>query len=205
MKRLIPCFTGLMLTLVGCTSTWENMYTPVGERAPALPADAAVTLREVPWERVQATLGELEKERAASDVHPDEWTDEQKGEAKTKLLRGLQVSADPAAVRVLGRSVFRSTERVQPNSGELEAFARKIGATMVVWSSTYLGKTEKIVQEPVSQYSTGTDRYRDDRGRRRTDSYTENSTLWVPVVVKADEHAWTAYFLRENDAVMFPR
>lgn len=154
-------------------------------------------LREAAWDRLQATLAELQAERSASDVHPDEWPAERKAEANARLLRGLQVSADPAGVDVLGRSAFHTTRPTRPDDGELERFARKIGATMVVWSGTYLGRVLTTEREPVTEYSTATRHYRDKKGKWRSETYTVNSTIWVPVTVEADEHAWVAYFLRE--------
>lgn len=187
----------IMLTLTGCgASPWEGTFSPVSPGAPALAADTPVRLRDVSWERLQAALTELEAERAASDAPPDEWPAEKKADAKARLLRALQVTADPATVQVLGRSTFRTTWQTDPNDGELAAFARRIGATTVVWSTNYLGKTRVVRDEPVSEWRTGSyPSYRD--GRRHTQTFSENATIWVPVVVDADEHAFMAYFLRE--------
>lgn len=187
---------GSALALGGCGgSAWESSYESAVV-APPLDERAPVIVREVPWQRVDATLAELEAQRAASDVHVDEWTSEQKDAAKERLLRGLQVSADPASVTVLGRCVFRTTAALRASDDELVRFARRVGATMVVWSRTYVGKAEVIEQAPVTEWRTGTERYRDERGRRRTDTFTNDATIWVPVAVQRDEHAWVAYFLR---------
>lgn len=183
-------------------SPWSASYESSGAPAPERPPHASVMLREVPWERLQQTLVDLQAERAASDVYPDEWPAERKAAAKERLLRGLQVSGDPAAIEVLGRSQFSTTSPIRPADGELEALARRVGATLVVWSRTYLGRTQTTMQEPVSGYTTASRNYRDKRGKWRSETYTEHSTIWVPVQVEADEHAWMAYFIRENDAVM---
>ncbi|MBL8746724.1 MAG: hypothetical protein JNK58_10260 [Phycisphaerae bacterium] len=202
MRRLRAILVvGAAVMLGGCAGQpWASSFQSSGPAAAPLPADASVTLREVPWERIQRTLEELQQERAASDVHPDEWSPERKASAKSELLRGLQVSGDPAGIDVLGRSEFRTTRPVRPSDGELERFARSIGATLVVWSRTYLGRTTTTVQEPVTEFTTGTNTYRDRRGKWRSDRYSEHSTIWVPVQVEADEHAWMAYFLREGSA-----
>lgn len=181
----------------GCETRWESAFRSTGAAMRPLEKGALVTLREAPWDRLQATLAELQGERSASDIHPDEWPAERHAEAKARLLRGLQVSADPASVEVLGRSEFRTTHATRPDDGELEAFGQKIGATMVVWSSTYLGRVSTTQQEPVTEYSTATRHYRDRKGKWRSETYTDHSTIWVPVTVEADEHAWMAYFLRD--------
>lgn len=198
MKRLLV--TIILAGVTGCESKWQSAYRPSGPQASPLPPRTHVLLREVPWERLQAILQTLQDERIASDVHPDEWPADRRNAAHAELLRGLQISADPRTVRVLGRSEFRTTWPTRPDDGDLERFARSIGATMVAWSSTYLGKTLTTRQEPVTGYSTGSHPRRDHHGRWRSDSFSEHSTIWVPVTVEADEHAWVAYFLREDTA-----
>lgn len=191
---------GCLLTAGCASSRWESEFVSSGLAAPVRSAGAAaaVRIREVPWERLQATLTELQADRAASDVHPDDWDEAQRREAKTKLLKGLQVGADPQTVDVLGRSEFRTTDRMRTDDGTLAGFANRIGATTVVWSSAYLGTTEVIRSEPVTEFRTGSF----DRGhssRRRSGTYSESSTIFVPVTVRADERVWVAYFLREYE------
>ena len=96
---------------------------------------------------------------------------------------------------MLGSSEFNAHDTERPTRDELLLFARKIGATTVVWSSTYLGKSQTIVDHPVTEY-------RDWRGWRDRNGHWRGAfdgvtTTWVPVVVTADEHAWMAFFLRE--------
>lgn len=199
-----PLLSILLTVLIGgcAAQPWASSFTPTDASAPERRADAPVVRREVPWERLQQTLNELLQERIASDIHPDEWPAERKAAAKARLLKGLQVSEDSALVTVLGRSEFRSTSEVRTDDGGLDSFARRIGATMVVWSRTYLGRRQVTTHEPANEYTTVSRPFRDKRGHWRYDSYTEHSTIWVPVQVEADEHAWMAYFLRENEAVM---
>lgn len=191
-------FAAGVCLLTGCASEWERAYVPsMPSDTPhaSLGADAQVRIRDVPWQRIDGALRELEAERAASDAPPDEWPPEKQEAAKQKLLTALQVTAPASEVEILGRSVFRTTSDTNPHDGELAAFARKIGADTVVWASNYLGKTQVVRDEPVSEWRSGT--WSSGRhGSRRSDTFTENSTIWVPVVVEADEHAFIAYFLR---------
>lgn len=165
----------------------------------ASPHSGTVRIREVPWDRVQQTLRKLDAERAESDIHPDEWSESRRLTAKTDLLRGLQISEDPRTVQILGRSDFRTTDRiVRPSDDpELMKMARRLGATTVVWSSSYLGKADVTRSEPVTEWRSGSwsPSRLDERGNR---TFSESSTIWVPVVVQADERAWMAYFLRES-------
>lgn len=192
----------LLTTLTACSapSLWETNYT--GNAAAPLAPTAPVQVRKVAFERVQGTLKELEASAAASDTHPEDWTPNQKAEARAKLLKGLQISDDPASVSVLGRSDFRTTAALRPDGPDapvLADFARKIGATRVAWTNSYLGKADTIVQEPVTTWTDGTtwSRGRDDKHRKPSD-YHESSTTWVPVRVQADEYAYIAYFLRDG-------
>lgn len=186
---------GAIALAAGCgPSNWERTFTAQSTAPALLPADP-VRMREVPWERVESALVQLDAQRAASDVPPEEWPADKKLAAKAELLRALQVSAPPEQVELLGRSAFRTTYRTDPADGELEALARKKGANLVVWSSNYLGKAQIVRDEPVTEWRTGS--YYSGRDRRSR-TYTENSTIWVPVVVEADEHAFMAYFLRES-------
>lgn len=195
---IVPSLSAALF-LAGCAgpSRWEANY--VGSRSTPLNPDAAVQVRNVPWERVQGTLRGLETQAAASDVHPEDWSEEKKYEVKGTLLRGLQVGDDPSSIQVLGRSSFRTTSAIDPSASDgaaISKFAREIGATRVAWTSTYLGKADTIVQEPVSTWTQFTVwDSRDKKGRPQAREYSEMSTTWVPIRVQADEHAFVAYFL----------
>jgi hypothetical protein len=185
---VLACFGAMQ----GCSvSHWEEGYVPVAA-APALATQDPVQLREVSWDRLQGGLKELEADQANSDVHPADWPPEKQAEEKAKLLRTLQVSGDPAGVEIVGRSTFRTTTPLQPESdADLAGLARKEGANKVVWSRRLMGKADEIVQEPVTTW--GTSYY---SGRRHGSTYTESYTTWVPVAVQSDEYAYVAYFLR---------
>lgn len=207
MRRMFTAFTALVLALTGCTtSSWESTYVgarpPSGERADLT---KVVRVQMVPWERIEAMLKEQDAEVAASDTHPDQWSAEKKGESKAKMLRWLQVSGDAARVDVLGRSTFRTTDRVRPETdegrAELVKVAQKLDADLVVWSSRYLGKSERVVDRPVTSYRSGTISYVDRAGKVRSQSYSDNETAWVPTGVVADEVEFVAYFLGRSSEV----
>lgn len=201
--RLLAGLPLLLLSACSSPSVWEQTFTPAPETATVSLADGQpVRVRNITWERMQGTLVELDQAATASDVHPENWSPAQKLDAKACLLRGLQFDGPAENTRVLGRCEFRTTETLQPGGADrarLEAFARRIGATDVVWSGRVLGKTEKIVEHPVTNFSTGSFwGSRGSRGRWWDDNYTENSTTWVPMRVPADDTAFVAYFLRRE-------
>jgi len=148
----------------------------------------------VPFERIQATLTSLTEQAARSDVHPDDWPREKRDAAHAELLRGLQVSENPATIRVLGRSEFTTTDRIRPDDGTLEKFARKIGASTVVWSSAYRGQADIIVDHPVTEWRTST---WVGRGGHAV-PFSETYTVWVPIRMTADQYAFVAFFLTKQ-------
>jgi hypothetical protein len=195
---LLAVLLGAFAVLQGCTSSpWEQNFVATAE-APPLANNAPVQLREVQWDRVQAGLREIEAKEAATDVHPEDWPPEKKAAVKGSLLRTLQVSEDPSKVEIVGRSTFRTTTPLSPESDrDLVTLARKVGADRVVWTRSLMGRADRIVQEPVTTFGTS---FGTGWGHRRGPStaFTQTSTTWVPVVVQADEIAYVAYFLRMN-------
>lgn len=202
MKSATLRFSGLCVAAVliafssACeSSSWQRHLSRGPDAAAALPETDAVRIRQVPWERIEDTLRTIRAEVAASDVHPDEWPEERRQAQKATLLRGLQISEPPESVLVVGSSEFRTTS----NPGDEESLrrvARSLGADTVVWSSRLLGKADKVIQEPVSGWTTGTVWSRDADGKLRPRSQNEHTTAWVPVVVRADETGYVAFFLR---------
>ncbi len=190
---------GSVLVLVGCSNVWRDNFVgaPVGYYE-SLPDDVRVDVREVPWSRVESALSEIEHRRAQSDTHWKDWSREELMDEQSGLLRALQISEDPEDIIVLGRSVFKSTDRVSPFDKELEAFARELGADYAIVSSNYLGKTDKIVSEPVTRSGNSWRTCRDSGGNYRSEYVPWSETVYVPVVVAADEYAWVVYYLRRR-------
>ncbi len=198
--------------LGGCgPSRWEAAFEPVpaygdagfvgGSVVPATAATAAedaafpVTVREIPWERMAAVLEEESAALSASDEHPEDWSVSRQMEHRAMLLRGLQVSGDPAAIAILGRSRFRTLGAVHPLGGdrpEIEAQARRVGATDAVVATTFLGRVDTIEDRPITVY--GFSERLGPRGLRDTDLRT--GTVWVPVRTEADQIGVVAFFLR---------
>ncbi|MEO1716892.1 MAG: hypothetical protein AAFR76_07230 [Planctomycetota bacterium] len=186
--------TGLALSalaMAGCKNIWRDHYRPIGS-IEALPSSSAIEIREIPWERMERAIAEAQTRAADSDIHPSEWDETTKVDARGELLRNLQIQADPADVRVVGVSSFRTTDIVRPWDGALADFAGEVGADLVVWSDRYMGKADAIVDRTVYVDSIGDARDLDDDERTRFRSETFN----VPIVVQKDERGYTAFFLR---------
>lgn len=199
LTRISSVLLGTAVLASGCASNpWRESFQrdPRAPIAEATPTGAPVPVRDVPWPRLDACLREIEAERAADDTHVSQWPAERLDEVERRLVTALQ--AGEGSWTILGRSAFRGTERIDPSAGELGAFGRSIGADLVVWSSTYVGKADAIVDRPVTTFGTRTYTYRDDEGRTRSDTFNAHETTWVPVVVEADEHAWIAYYLKRD-------
>ena len=194
MKHALTIAVFAMLT--GCTSVWQDSYQPY-LNTPSLRADESVTVREIPWQRMQAALQEQEDIAAATDVHWEEWTKEQRLEANSKLLKALQISDDPSRVRIVGVSSFRTTDKVKPWDGQLESFARQHGAHYAIWADRYLGKAETIVTRTVWSDTTDYIDYEDPAsGTDRRATRHRSTSRQIPLVVAKNETGFTAFFLR---------
>ncbi|HHN78542.1 MAG TPA: hypothetical protein ENK11_07710 [Phycisphaerales bacterium] len=188
----------LAATLGGCASSWQRTFE--ASSAASSPArfepTEDVVIRGVPWPRLDAALRAIARERAASDTHPNDWTAEQRAEERARLVKALQLSEDPAKVVILGRSVFRTTRDVDPLDGTLSRFARSIGADYAIWSTTALGRTQTVEQEPMTRTGYASRRFRDRDGRLDDDTFWYNETIFVPVVVEREQYAWIVYYVR---------
>lgn len=185
----------LGLVLGGCASPWAANYR-AEHHAQHLPdvERESVTVREVTWARVGPVLGELEELVAESDTHPDDWDQEKIDEAHAKLFAGLQLSEDSSSLVLLGRSWFATTDNIRPGDGSLARFARRIGADYAIWTSTSLGEVERIVTRPVTTH------HREfSNGRRGGRTRTGSATSYVPIVVRAEETGYIAFFVRRVD------
>ena len=182
------------VALTACTSPWRESFEPATV-ADYPPTDRAV-IREVPWERIDSVLRELDAERVSSDVHPDEWPAERLEAHKARLATALQLSEDPADLEILGRSAFNSTADVDLFDGALSDFATSIGADYAIWSTSYVGRAQTIEREPVTRTGVGWTRNRSRDGHIDYDYLPYNETLYVPVVIERDQFAWVVYYVR---------
>jgi hypothetical protein len=176
--------------LPGCVSLWEENFRPNTLLPATAPPTQVVVVRQVPWQRIDATLTDLNNQFAASAVSPIEWSEAQKEQIKAALLVGLQVSEPPSRVLVLGSSRFWTTQPLREDDPALRGFAQRIGANLVIWSNAWLGKADRVETEPVTSFTWF----------NSSDPWfgggTGQSTTWVPVVVQANEFAWAVFFLR---------
>jgi hypothetical protein len=187
--------------LGGCQSTWERAFEPergfVSLTYPEGEGGHEVVVRRVPWERLRIGLEGIERSRAESDVHPDDWSEQRRLAERAELLRTLHVDREPEEVVLLGRSQFKSTWRISPDDGSLARFARSIGADYAIWSNRSVGKAQRIEHRSVPTDSYSTIRYYDkDSGKYRTATRHTFSTTQVPVAVWRDETAFVVYYLR---------
>ena len=184
----VLCLT-LGLVVGGCAggpSVWEQNLSSGPDAAPAIASQTQVSVRNIPWEQMEQTVV---NQLAAA---------QRNAEAKSQLLRGLAVPGNPAAVRVVGKSEFKTTDKMSTDSVEFHNLARKLGADTVVWSSKVMGKVDKVVQQPVTTMSSPSVSGRPFEANSRSGSLADNRTTYVPVTVKADEVAFVVYYLRTS-------
>jgi hypothetical protein len=150
-------------------------------------------MRRVPWERLEAERQRLESELAQSDVPLEEWPPDRRADADARLLKALQATRDPSAVRIMGVSEFRTTDFDRPDEADLRQLALDAGGDTVVWTSRHIGKADRIVQEPVTSTSSTWTGWYGRGGRPRT--FSESTTTFVPVRVSADQYEFVAFVL----------
>ena len=121
----------------GCgPSVWQAGFEPTSATAAQREKDAPVQIREVPWETLDRALREIQAEVIASEVHPDDWPAERKLAARATLLKGLQVSGDPATIEARCRAREVWFPDLPPSvAGNLSALVRDAGdaSDVVAW------------------------------------------------------------------------
>ncbi|VAX40803.1 hypothetical protein MNBD_PLANCTO03-2157 [hydrothermal vent metagenome] len=201
----MPHVTRLVLVLCwlffgfGCgPSVWERSFTPEPGIDRAMPVERTV-VRAVPWGRIGPALEAERRRLVESETHRTDWTAAQAREAELALLGSLQLPIDPEDAHLLGRSHFKTTRHIDPNSGELADFAARLGAAYAIWSNHPLGKAETIEREAITR-----DRWRWERVWDADDErfiYVrrwEPETVWVPVVVERDEMRWVVFYVWQD-------
>jgi hypothetical protein len=210
MKNTLTVATlAVLLFLVGgCANPWKEAFEPNPDlRSAQYPRTAALSddaIREVEYERLQQFTESERQRRITAATAPADMSPDEKRAAKDRLLEALQLPWRGDAAQVIGSSQFVTAAPLKPRTdSKLRDFARKIGANIVVVSSTYLGQAQRMDTVPVTSYTRDTYiRHSFDRnGRRipRTVSVDSSSTTWVPMTVTEDRYAYHAFFVRRGD------
>lgn len=178
--------------LCGCAaSPWETSFEPepgVAAFAP-IPADA-VTVRPAPFERVDEALLEFERAWAQSDTYWEDWPEHERRAHTDRLIEALQLPGGSNEWVLLGASRFTAFEDPRPEGRDLRRFAADLGADHAIWTSAYLGKTDRVVDRPVHYPS-----WHFRSSRHGHDHGFGSHTVWVPVTIEDDETLWMAFYL----------
>ena len=197
----------LLLLAGGCANPWKEAFEPNQDLGAAqYPRTAALgddAIREVEHERLLKFTENERQRRIASATAPVDQSPDEKRAAKDRLLEALQLPWRGDEAVVIGSSQFVTAAPLKPRADKkLRDFARKIGATAVVVSGSYLGQAQRMDTVPVTSYTRDTYiRHSFDRnGRRvpRTESVDSSSTTWVPMQVTEDQFAYHAFFVRRG-------
>ena len=179
----------------GCgSSPWKSSFEPE-PGAPLLepiPSEL-VTIRPAPFERVDEALRAFEQAWAESDTYWEDWPEHERRAHADRLIEALQLPGDSAAWVVLGASRFTAFDDPQPEGRELRRFAAELGADHAIWTSYYVGKSQRVVDKPVHYPS-----WHIGSGRRGHDVGVGSRTVWVPVTIEDDETLWMAFFLARS-------
>lgn len=193
MKRALSTLLGFAAMLAtGCgASPWKANFEPEPGVAPlpAIPVEA-VTVRPAPFERVDEAQRAFERAWAESDTYWEDWPEHEKRAHADRLIDALQLQGGSDSWVVLGASRFTAFDDPKPEGRELRRFAADMGADHAIWTSYYVGKTERVVDRPVHYPS-----WHIRSSRHGHDTGMGSHTVWVPVTIQDDETLWMAFFL----------
>jgi hypothetical protein len=187
-----------LILLVGCASPWEQNFqiNPTLE-SKFSPTDR-VELRDVEFARLERYEKTEQKLRTESTTAPADYTSEQRESAKNRLLEALQLKDRGDEIEIIGWSRFADTTVLDLHGKELETFAKKVGADVVVSTSVFTGQVNRVVDYPLTSYSNYYTTFSGPRGRQRTFTSAGHSTVWVPTPVTEDQYFYEAVFLRRH-------
>lgn len=187
------------LALTACAPTpWQQAYrAEPGLAAPASPMNQrSLRVREVPWQRLAPALDAQHEAEVASDVPPDQWPVEKRATLQEGLLRQLQFP-QPQRVELLGRSLFVTTSFAALSPGELDSFARRIGADEAVYATRDMGTAERIDREWVFYDRFDNSLYHDAGSRRSV--FPDRTASSVPVVRLVPQTQFAIFWIRQRD------
>jgi len=193
--RSLACLA-LACTLTGCASSpWKANFEGEPGIAPLAPIpDDVVVVRPAPYERVEAALRAFEEAWAESDTYWEDWPESKKREHTDRLIEALQLPAGTDQWTLLGHTRFTSVNDIDPEGADLRGLAADVGADHAIWSSLYLGKTQRVVDRPVHYPSWHYSHTGHGHGGYGIGSHT----VWVRDTIEADETLWMAFFLRQR-------
>lgn len=203
-------FCGCILSGCAAPNRWQETFTQNPSLRDFQPPPTSETIvRTVEWDRLEAFDAESRQRLARTDIPIDEWTPDQHRREFADFLRTLRITEEPEQVLLLGSSSFISDGRPNLLDGELESFARKLGADYAVTTSRHLGARRTIIRVPVTTYSTRTSTFFDSDRRRRSGRATFDETIsettWVPREIDIDAHHTITYFFRKTTPEEFSR
>jgi hypothetical protein len=160
----------------------------------------SVKVRTVEFDRLDSYVKADDRSRSASNVAVEDESPEQMRARTARLLQTLRIPERAEDVTILGVSSFIGFAVSDPHDGQLETFAKKIGADYAVASFHYEGKYDSVMTVPQTSFSQsyGTmNAY--GTGGYAVGQYqgTSTSTTYVPVPVTRDAYSNVAVFVRK--------
>jgi len=201
--RIVGTLIAAFVTAAGCASPWEKNFVANPDLAgQKFAATTAVELRTIPFERYQRYVENEHKRRVESTTAPQDLPREEQLAAKDRLLEALQLRERGDDAEVLGWSEFVADEPLRADSPKLADFGKKVGADYVIVASNYAGQVTRTEERPVTTYSQGFTTFTRGRGRRGavSNSYSDQTTTWVPMLVTTDEYFYEAVYVRKRRA-----
>jgi hypothetical protein len=193
--------TFLFLLSTGCVSSpWEHGYKPTAALSKIrFTPTTQPAIRTVEFERVREFVADDAKRRAASDVAVEDETPQMKLERRGRLLKAFRVPEKPEDVVVIGTAEFGLYVNLDPKTGDLDAFAKKIGADYAAVAIGYLGPVNTVEYMPSTTYgsSFGTATAYGSGGSVTAYSQTNTTaTTYEPVQVTRPYYQYDVIYVR---------
>lgn len=124
----------LLFFTAGCGGPWAKFYQPMSTLAPGYPSTQNAQVRRLPPERYVDFMQRMHKEDAENSVAKEDWTPEQRKQRRNEVMDMLQFSQHGGDTQIIGLTDFTIGEACDPTDGQLEGFARSIGANYAIWT-----------------------------------------------------------------------
>lgn len=201
MFRLIA-FILFAAILGGCQSSgWQRFYQPWNQKSSQWPPTDSASVRGVEfdaWEKADRQFKDYMK-TVGRDI--DDSTAADGRQLRKYLMDACDVTVDPDLVSPVGMATLQGPQLPSPN--EVEAFAKKVGANLVLVGARPAGTREVTRIQPVPTFSTTqaqASAY--GSGGYATAYGSANSWGWtgVPVTESVQVYEFWALFVRRISA-----
>lgn len=159
------------LLLPGCTSAWEERFTPLEGPSSPLPDDARLDFRQVDFDTAQRFFEDCDRHQRNGGPEISQLPQAEREVWESRLRDALQVSGTSSDWKLIGMSVFWADDDDMPTQDDLFRFARKVGATHVRHMQRELGTVTRSAMVPTGYTVQNSQGYSQTNATARARAY----------------------------------